>query len=123
MKEIDIRTDKGASIQDKWADGPHSYLGIMMAGMPNLFMIIGPQRRDSFRDADILEPSRLGTQPRQISSTPHGIEPGSFALDKSDALTERIGNDQDIGEQDRGIEAVAADRLQRHLGSKLGRIA
>ncbi len=43
MKEIDIRTDKGASIQDKWADGPQSYLGIMMAGMPNLFMITGPQ--------------------------------------------------------------------------------
>jgi cyclohexanone monooxygenase len=43
MKEIDIRTDQGATIEEKWADGPRTYLGIMMAGFPNLFMITGPQ--------------------------------------------------------------------------------
>src|SRR4029078_6593862 len=43
MKEIEIRTDKGATIREKWADGPRSYLGIMVAGLPNLFMITGPQ--------------------------------------------------------------------------------
>ncbi len=43
MKEIDIRTDAGLSIQAKWEDGPRTYLGIMMAGFPNLFMITGPQ--------------------------------------------------------------------------------
>ena len=43
MKEIDIRTDKGQTIEEKWADGPRTYLGIMMAGFPNLFMITGPQ--------------------------------------------------------------------------------
>src|SRR5438477_5111504 len=43
MKEIDIRTDKGATIEEKWADGPRTYLGIMMAGFPNLFMVTGPQ--------------------------------------------------------------------------------
>ena len=43
MKEIDIRTDAGVSIQAKWEGGPRTYLGIMMAGFPNLFMITGPQ--------------------------------------------------------------------------------
>ena len=43
MKEIDIRNDRGVSIADKWADGPRTYLGIMAAGFPNLFMITGPQ--------------------------------------------------------------------------------
>jgi len=43
MKEIDIRTDAGVSIRDKWEHGPRTYLGIMMAGFPNLFMITGPQ--------------------------------------------------------------------------------
>ena len=43
LREIDIRTDGGADIQSKWADGPHTYLGIMMAGFPNLFMVTGPQ--------------------------------------------------------------------------------
>jgi cyclohexanone monooxygenase len=43
MKEIDIQTDKGADIKEKWADGPKTYLGIMMADFPNMFMITGPQ--------------------------------------------------------------------------------
>ena len=43
MKEIDIRADTGTEIRSKWADGPHTYLGIMMAGLPNLFMVTGPQ--------------------------------------------------------------------------------
>jgi cyclohexanone monooxygenase len=43
MKEIDIRTDTGVTIQEKWENGPRSYLGIMAAGLPNLFMITGPQ--------------------------------------------------------------------------------
>jgi hypothetical protein len=32
-------------------------------------------------------------------------------------------NDQDIGKQDRGVEAEPADRLQRHFGRQLGRKA
>jgi cyclohexanone monooxygenase len=43
MMEIDIHTDAGLSIQAKWEGGPRTYLGIMMAGFPNLFMITGPQ--------------------------------------------------------------------------------
>ncbi len=43
LREIDIRSDSGTDIESKWADGPHTYLGIMMAGLPNLFMVTGPQ--------------------------------------------------------------------------------
>jgi hypothetical protein len=43
MKEIDIHTDAGMSIRAKWEYGPRTYLGIMIAGFPNLFMITGPQ--------------------------------------------------------------------------------
>ena len=43
MKEIDIHTDAGLSIREKWEHGPRTYLGIMVAGFPNLFMITGPQ--------------------------------------------------------------------------------
>lgn len=42
MKEIDIRTSDGQSIREKWADGPQTYLGIMINGFPNLFMVTGP---------------------------------------------------------------------------------
>ena len=43
MKEIDIKGKSGQSISDKWRDGPQTYLGVMVAGFPNMFMITGPQ--------------------------------------------------------------------------------
>ncbi|MEM8975647.1 MAG: NAD(P)/FAD-dependent oxidoreductase [Pseudomonadota bacterium] len=42
MKEIDIRTDEGFEIKSKWEDGPQTYLGIMIHGFPNMFMVTGP---------------------------------------------------------------------------------
>jgi cyclohexanone monooxygenase len=41
MKEVDIHTDAGFSIRTKWEDGPRTYLGLMIAGFPNLYMITG----------------------------------------------------------------------------------
>ena len=39
---IDIRGSNGQKLADKWAEGPRTYLGLMMAGFPNLFTITGP---------------------------------------------------------------------------------
>ena len=39
---IDIRGRDGARLKDKWADGPRTYLGLMVAGFPNLFTVTGP---------------------------------------------------------------------------------
>ena len=39
---IDIRTGDGRSLRQAWSDGPNTYLGLMVAGLPNLFMINGP---------------------------------------------------------------------------------
>jgi cation diffusion facilitator CzcD-associated flavoprotein CzcO len=33
----------GLRLQDKWADGPRTYLGLTTRGFPNLFVITGPQ--------------------------------------------------------------------------------
>ena len=52
-----------------------------------------------------------------------GLEPRPLALDELHLLPQRIGHHQDVGEQDRRIEAVAPDRLQRHLGRQLRRVA
>jgi cyclohexanone monooxygenase len=43
LDNIDIRGRGGASLRDKWAAGPRTYLGIASAGFPNLFLITGPQ--------------------------------------------------------------------------------
>ena len=42
LLRIDIRGRAGASLRDHWADGPRTYLGLGMAGFPNLFTITGP---------------------------------------------------------------------------------
>src|SRR5262249_37742504 len=39
---IDVRGTGDASLKEKWAGGPRSYLGISTAGFPNLFTITGP---------------------------------------------------------------------------------
>ena len=42
LLSIDIRGRGGVSLQDAWRDGPRTYLGLQVAGFPNLFMITGP---------------------------------------------------------------------------------
>jgi cyclohexanone monooxygenase len=39
---IDIRGRAGAALKERWSGGPRTYLGIMVAGFPNLFTITGP---------------------------------------------------------------------------------
>ena len=39
---MDIRGRNDLSLQDKWSEGPKTYLGLQTAGFPNLFMITGP---------------------------------------------------------------------------------
>jgi len=42
LREIDIRTSEGAVLAEKWEGGPLTYLGLMVAGFPNMFVITGP---------------------------------------------------------------------------------
>jgi cation diffusion facilitator CzcD-associated flavoprotein CzcO len=42
MTSIDIEGLDQRKLVDKWANGPTTYLGAMVAGFPNLFMIHGP---------------------------------------------------------------------------------
>ena len=42
LKEIDVRGRNGLALKDKWNHGPTTYLGLMVAGFPNFFIITGP---------------------------------------------------------------------------------
>ncbi len=42
LLRIAITGRDDARLQDRWAAGPSSYLGLMMAGFPNLFTVTGP---------------------------------------------------------------------------------
>ncbi|MFT4581558.1 MAG: cation diffusion facilitator CzcD-associated flavoprotein CzcO [Gammaproteobacteria bacterium] len=43
LDRIDIRGLGGAKLRDKWADGPVTYLGLMVSDIPNMVMLAGPQ--------------------------------------------------------------------------------
>ena len=42
VAKIDIRGRNGQTLNQKWAEGPKTYLGLMSAGFPNLFIVTGP---------------------------------------------------------------------------------
>jgi cyclohexanone monooxygenase len=42
LTRVDIRGRNGVSLREKWGEGPRSYLGLTVAGFPNMFTITGP---------------------------------------------------------------------------------
>jgi cation diffusion facilitator CzcD-associated flavoprotein CzcO len=45
---IDIRGRDGRRLRDKWADGPHTYLGLQIEGFPNMLTLVGPHNAATF---------------------------------------------------------------------------
>ena len=39
---IDIAGEGGLRLRDKWAGGPQTFMGVLVEGFPNLFMLVGP---------------------------------------------------------------------------------
>jgi len=39
---IDIRGARGQRLKDAWQEGPSTFVGVMVEGFPNLFMVMGP---------------------------------------------------------------------------------
>jgi cation diffusion facilitator CzcD-associated flavoprotein CzcO len=58
--EIDITGLNGRTLEDKWSDGTHSYLGLTISGFPNMLYAYGP-----------LSPSSYGTGPAVVESQSH----------------------------------------------------
>jgi cation diffusion facilitator CzcD-associated flavoprotein CzcO len=52
---LDVRGRDGVRLQDRWAAGPKTYLGLGVAGFPNLFTVTGP-----------LSPSVLANMPTAV---------------------------------------------------------
>ena len=47
-KQIDIRGSGGRALQDKWAEGIRTFLGLQIEGFPNLFTLVGPHNAGTF---------------------------------------------------------------------------
>ncbi len=42
VAKIELHGRRGETLNQKWAEGPRTYLGVMSAGFPNLFIVTGP---------------------------------------------------------------------------------
>ncbi|MEV0088098.1 hypothetical protein [Saccharopolyspora sp. NPDC050642] len=42
LTRIDIKGRDGSGLADRWAGGPRTYLGLGVAGFPNMFLLVGP---------------------------------------------------------------------------------
>ncbi|AUX39666.1 cyclohexanone monooxygenase [Sorangium cellulosum] len=51
LTSVDLRGRGDRSLKQKWADGPRTYLGLAVAGFPNLFTITGPGSPSVFSNA------------------------------------------------------------------------
>jgi cation diffusion facilitator CzcD-associated flavoprotein CzcO len=43
LKALNLKGRGGRTLDQQWSDGPHTYLGVSVAGFPNFFAITGPQ--------------------------------------------------------------------------------
>ncbi len=104
MSAIDIRCKGGPTLKELWTEGPKNYLGLMIAGMPNLFIINGP--------------GSAGIKANNVLGVEHGIE---WALSTLDHL---VGNGFDRIEADEQAEdewiAHSNDVAEASLVSKAG---
>ena len=82
----------------------------------------GGQARFHFLHSPIdrLQPRRRALQRGQRGIDQRRRKPRPFARLEAQVLAERVRHDQDVGEQDRAVEAEAADRLEGDLGRGLG---
>ena len=67
-----------------------------------------------------MRPHAIHRQIRQAMTARERLELRPDFFLEPDFLTHRIRHDQDVGEQDRGVEPEASHRLQRHLGRERG---
>jgi len=79
---VDITGTGGQTLKQKWEDGPHTYLGLLSRGFPNLFMITGPESPSVLSNmavsieqhvdwiADCLKDMREGASPRSSRPRP-----------------------------------------------------
>jgi len=42
-RDINIIGELGSNLNDEWSAGPRTYLGLMVSGFPNMYLITGPQ--------------------------------------------------------------------------------
>jgi cation diffusion facilitator CzcD-associated flavoprotein CzcO len=63
LLDLQIKDKEGRSLQEKWKNGVETYLGLMIEGMPNMFMVYSPQAPTALSNG----PSIIETQVNWIT--------------------------------------------------------
>ena len=98
LLSVDIRGRGGRTLNDAWAEGPRTYLGLAVAGFPNLFAITGPG-----------SPSVLSNM---IVSIEQHVDWIADCLDRMRA--QRSGDDRGHGRRARGVGRPRQRDRPRH---------
>jgi cation diffusion facilitator CzcD-associated flavoprotein CzcO len=82
LDRIDIRGHGGQKLKDRWKGGPSTFMGVMVNGFPNLFMVMGPH-------------TALGNIPRSIEYNVEWIRDllaymGQRGLSRADARPDAV---------------------------------
>jgi cation diffusion facilitator CzcD-associated flavoprotein CzcO len=51
LTRIEIRGEGGITIEEKWRDGPKTFLGLLVGGFPNMFIVNGPHNAAALSNA------------------------------------------------------------------------
>ncbi|MFM8703017.1 MAG: flavin-containing monooxygenase [Planctomycetia bacterium] len=88
--EIDIRGRGSRRLADDWAAGPEAYNGLMVAGYPNLFLLMGPNSGLGHNSIVFM----LEAQVRYVLSCLRLAESGRFPVIEVRADVQRAFNDR-----------------------------
>jgi cyclohexanone monooxygenase len=99
LLQIDIRGTNGLTLEEKWEDGPQTYLGLSAHGFPNMFTITGPQ-----------SPSVLSNMPVSIEHHVKWV---------SDAIEYLVDNDIQLIEPTKEAELAWTGHNQEVAGQTL----
>ncbi len=99
LNRLDIRGVGGQTLRDKWKDGPLTYLGIGVAGFPNLFIMGGPHGKGGHGNSPRCSEQVVEWMARFVEDI---FEQGTERVE-ADAQAERVWTDH--------IYQVAADSL------------
>lgn len=93
---IDIRGRGGQTIQEAWAEGPHTLFGIQTPGFPNMFMITGPGSPSVLANAPVAIEQHVDWITQCIRTMRERgktwVEPTQAAVDEWDAEMQRAAD-------------------------------
>ena len=100
---IDIRGTGGQRLKDRWAGGPKTFVGVMVDGFPNMFMIMGPH-------------AALGNNPRSIEYNVEWIRDLIGRMNDRD-LTEAEARTESVSEWQAFVHEKAEGLLTNEIDS------